>query len=119
MCASNGLRPMGSRTSRRDSVTTVADDAHEVLTSDETADSQAPVARGTRRFTAVVVGAIVAAAIPYLWVLWDLWTGKVDPFRINEPRTVPGSVEFDVQARALLHGHLSLPPNSIGLEAFI
>lgn len=100
-------------------MTTIADDTHRLLRTDESADPQAPVTRSVRRFTAVVVGAIAAAAIPYLWVLWDLWTGRVDPFRINEPRTVPGSVEFDVQARALLHGHLSLPNNSIGLEAFI
>jgi hypothetical protein len=100
-------------------VTTIADETHRVLAGDDSTDMQAPATRGPRRFTAVVVGAIVAAVIPYLWVLWDLWTGRVDPFRINEARTIPGSVEFDVQARALLHGHLSLPNGSIGFEAFI
>jgi hypothetical protein len=72
-----------------------------------------------RRFRLVSVSAIIAAAIPYLWVLWSLWTGTVNPFRVNEPTTAPGSVEYDAQARALMHGHLSLPPGSIGIEAFI
>lgn len=103
-------------------MTTVADDTYEVLTSDEGTDPQHPhpaVPRNLRRFRVVSLIAIIAASIPYLWVLWDLWTGTVNPLRINEPRTVPGSVEYDVQARALLHGHLSLPGNSIGNEAFI
>ena len=57
--------------------------------------------------------------MPYLWVLWDLWTGTVDPLRTSAPRTAAASVLYDVQARALLHGHLWLPSGSIGTEAFI
>jgi hypothetical protein len=67
----------------------------------------------------VAIGTVVVASLPYLWVLWDLWTGTVNPFRVNEQTTAPGSVEYDVQARALMHGHLSLPGQSIGPEAFI
>ncbi len=67
----------------------------------------------------VASSAVIVASIPYLWVLWDLWTGTVNPFRTNELTTAPGSVEYDVQARALMDGHLSLPAHSIGIEAFI
>jgi len=72
-----------------------------------------------RRFQLVAIGAVVMASLPYLWVLWDLWTGTLNPFRVNEQTTAPGAVEYDVQARALMHGHLSLPNHSIGPEAFI
>jgi hypothetical protein len=98
---------------------TVADDTQSLPSANERSDPQIRATGSVNRFRRVVMGAIVAAAIPYLWVLWDLWSGKVDLLRINESRTVPGSVEFDVQARALLHGHLSLPYGSIGIEAFI
>ncbi len=72
-----------------------------------------------RRFQLVAVVAVVGASVPYLWVLWDLWTGSIDPLRSDESKIAPGSVIYDVQARALIHGHLALPPNSIGDEAFI
>ncbi len=79
-----------------------------------------PIAsRNVRRFQVAALAAVLAASVPYLWVLWDLWTGSVDPLRINESKFAPGSVIYDVQARALLHGHLALPRNSIGVEAFI
>jgi hypothetical protein len=67
-----------------------------------------------RRFQLVAFVAIVLAAVPYGWVLLDLWSGGIAPFRTNGP----GSV-YDVQARAILHGHLWLPNGSIGLEAFV
>jgi hypothetical protein len=76
-------------------------------------------AQNHRRFRAVAVSTIVVASVPYLWVLWDLWTGTLDPLRADESRTAPGSVIYDVQARALLHGHFSLPPGSISIEAFV
>jgi hypothetical protein len=75
--------------------------------------------RNTRRFRWVSVVAIIVASVPYLWVLWDLWGGTLDPLRADESRTEPGSVIYDVQARALLHGHFSLPPGSISIEAFV
>ena len=79
-----------------------------------------PAATGNlRRFRRIALGAILAACVPYLWVLWVLWGNGVNPLRVWESRTVPGSVIYDVQARAMLHGHLSLPNSSIGDEAFI
>ncbi len=67
-----------------------------------------------RRFIGASVAAVLMVAIPYIWVSWDLWRGSIDPFR----RIASGSV-YDVQARAIMHGHLALPPGSIGLEAFL
>ena len=71
------------------------------------------------RYRRVALVAMVCAALPYLWVLWDLWGGTVNPLRAAEARIDPGSVIYDVQARALLHGHITLPSNSIGIEAFV
>jgi hypothetical protein len=68
-----------------------------------------------RRFRTTCVVAIIAAAIPYLWVLWDLWSGTVDPLRVNGTDHNP---IYDVQARAIMHGHLWLPGGSISAEAF-
>jgi hypothetical protein len=71
---------------------------------------------GVGRFRTVCGAAIAAAAIPYLWVLWDLWTGTINPLRENRLVDIP---IYDVQARAIMHGHLSLPNGSISYEAFI
>jgi len=67
---------------------------------------------GRRRFTVTVIVAMALTAIPYLWVLWNLWTG-VHPLRI-----VPPDNFYDLQARALFAGHLSLPHGALGIEAF-
>jgi len=100
----------------------IAEGQDEELATDVPTGSRSPpppTPRNARRFQAVALGAVAAACVPYLWVLWDLWTGTVDPLRINESKTAPGSVIYDVQAQALLHGHFSLPSGSIGIEAFI
>jgi hypothetical protein len=86
---------------------------------DEAAETDLHDRAPVRRFKWVAFVAIVAALVPYLWVLWDLWTGTLDPFRITGTKVDPGSVIFDQQARALMHGHLALPQHSIGDEAFI
>ena len=54
-------------------------------------------------------------ALPlYCWVLFSLWGGGIDLTRAESPSTI-----YSLQARALLHGHLSLRPGSIGIEGFI
>ncbi len=74
-----------------------------------------PPVRSRLRFTIAVSAGIVVAAVPYLWVLWDLWTGTVDTLR-----TAPVAGDFyDLQARSMMHGHLAVPTNSIGPEAFL
>jgi hypothetical protein len=47
-------------------------------------------------------------------VLWDLWSGSVNPLR-----AVPYDNFYDLQARALFHGHLYLPNGKMGIEAFV
>ncbi len=51
---------------------------------------------------------------PFLWVLWDLWSGSVNPLR-----SVPYDYFYDLQARAMFHGHLYLPNGKMGIEAFV
>ena len=69
---------------------------------------------GRRRFTIAVLIGIGVMAIPLLWVLWDLWSGSVYPLRGVSPDSF-----YDFQARAMFHGHLSLPPGKLGIEAFV
>jgi hypothetical protein len=58
---------------------------------------------------------MAVAAVPYLWVLWDLWTGS-----LGFLRSAPVASDFyDLQARSMMHGHLAVPTNSIGPEAFL
>ena len=79
-------------------------------------DVQAPQDRGSdrRRFTWAVLIGIGVITVPYLWTLWDLWSGSVDPLRSVAPDNF-----YDIQARALFHGHLYIPNGSIGVEAFV
>ncbi len=51
---------------------------------------------------------------PLLWVLWDLWSGSLNPLR-----SVPYDDFYDLQARAMFHGHLYLPNGRMGIEAFV
>lgn len=67
-----------------------------------------------RRFTIATVVGLAVAAVPFLWVLWDRWTGRLEPLR-----RVPQSNFFDLQARAMFDGHLYLQKGSLGLEAFV
>jgi hypothetical protein len=69
-----------------------------------------------RRFQVVCVAATALAAIPYLWVLWDMWSGTLHPLRLHGSDDNP---IYDVQARALMHGHLWIPNGSISTEAFV
>jgi hypothetical protein len=56
--------------------------------------------------------------VPYVWVLWDLFTSSINPLRADTSSLISSSA-YDFQARAILHGHLSLPTGSIGEEAFV
>lgn len=78
-------------------------------------DGEPPTRRSDRgRFTRVAVLAALVASIPYLLVLWD---AGVRPTRTALPdRTF--SNFYDIQARALMRGHLDVPPNSLAFEAF-
>lgn len=80
----------------------------------DTADDDAHVT-ARRRFTYAALVGIVVAAVPYLWLLWNDWTGSWDTLR-----SIPYFGDFyDEQAQAMLHGHLSVPAGTLGIEGFI
>jgi hypothetical protein len=84
------------------------------LESHEATSEPGRVDRDRRRFTAAVSIGFAAVTVPFLWILWDLWTGTLDPTRQVYPNNF-----YDLQARAMFHGHLFLPKGSIGIEAFV
>ena len=77
-------------------------------------DRLPPGDRDRRRFTLAVVIGFAVVTIPFVWILWDLWTGNLDPTRQYSPDNF-----YDLQARAMFHGHLYIPNGSIGIEAFL
>jgi hypothetical protein len=101
------------------------DGAATVLTDAETSSTEQPAEkRGDRarpvdnaprrRFTwAVVIGSAIAA-VPFAWVLWGPWESS-DPIR----KTAYEDNFYDLQARAMFHGHLWLAKGAIGIEAFV
>jgi hypothetical protein len=72
-----------------------------------------PAELSRRRFVkGVVIG--TAVMVPFLlYLLWDLWSGVPNPLR-----GVPYDNFYDLQARAMFHGHLNLPSGQMGIEAF-
>lgn len=68
-----------------------------------------------RRFTiAVLIGVAVSAPL-YLWVLWG---GHLDPLRSYFPNNAFANF-YEIQARALFHGHWYVPTGSLSIEAFV
>ena len=78
---------------------------------DDGAVSEAMVAR--RRFTKYAAWAVGLITIPYLWIAWFLWESP----NLLRQATYESNF-YDLQARAMLSGHLWLPKGSIGLEGF-
>jgi hypothetical protein len=69
---------------------------------------------GRRRFTWAALIAIGLTAVPFIWILWSDW-GPPSPTRY-----LPFEANyFDLQARAMFHGHLSLANGAIGIEGFV
>jgi hypothetical protein len=86
----------------------------EVRPDSEQALRPSPADLSRRRFTvATIVGTSVILPI-YLWALWDMWSGSLNPLR-----AVRYDNFYDLQARALFHGHLDLPNGYMGIEAFV
>ena len=73
-----------------------------------------PFDAGRRRFIYASLIAIALVAIPFIWILWSEW-GPPTLFR----QAVYEDNFFDLQARAMFHGHLSLPSGALGLEGFV
>lgn len=69
---------------------------------------------GRRRFTWASLVAIGVTSIPFLWILWSDW-GPFNPLR----KSVFEDNFYDLQARAMFHGHLSLANGAIGIEGFV
>ena len=64
-------------------------------------DGSAPGAPLSGRFQAVCLAASALAAVPYVWVLCDMWNGTLNPLRLHGTDDNP---IYDVQARALMQG---------------
>ncbi len=77
------------------------------------AATRTPAELSRRRFTIAVIIGMAAMAIPFLYLLWDLWSGSLNPLR-----GVPYDNFYDLQARAMFHGHLNIPGGDMGIEAF-
>lgn len=67
------------------------------------------VARLIKAVTAVVS----VLSVPFVWLGWWLW----GPFNFFRPGTQ--AYFYDLQARAILHGHLWVPTGSLNFEGFI
>lgn len=82
------------------------------MSTGEPADGDGRSPRRLRR--ACGIGA-VAGLIPYLSVLWDFgW----NPLRGATAGNLNGNF-YDLQARALFHGRLAVPTDSLGIEGFV
>lgn len=71
-----------------------------------------------RRFTTAVILGIAVAVVPYLWVLLDLWSNSPNLLRTAESSGYASNF-YDLQARAMFHGHLYVANGALGAEAFV
>lgn len=86
----------------------------EVILSPERSRPRSPAGLSRRRFVIAVLAGSVLVLPALLWVMWDLWSGSLNPLR-----SVPSDDFYDLQARAMFHGHLNVPTGSLGIEGFI
>ena len=77
-------------------------------------EDTAPRDLSLRRFVVAIAVGMGTVAVPYLFVLWDLWTGAIDPLRSVGPADF-----YELQARAIAGGHLYVPKGKLGVEAFL
>jgi hypothetical protein len=75
---------------------------------------RSPADPNRRRFTVAVIAGTAIVLPVFLWLMWDLWSGSVNPLR-----GVPYDYFYDLQARGMFHGHLYLPNGKMGIEAFV
>ena len=87
--------------------------AQDVRTTDA-ATEQVLLDAGRRRFTWASLIAITLTAVPFIWILWSLW-GPANPLR----NTAFEDNFYELQARAMFHGHLHLANGAIGIEGFV
>ncbi len=60
------------------------------------------------------VTAFAVVTVPYVWLLWSLW----GPVNLLRPSDYENNF-YDLQTRAMFHGHLWLANGSLGIEGFI
>jgi hypothetical protein len=65
-----------------------------------------------------VLAGLAVVGAPYLWVLTDLWNSSPSLLRTASPDGFASNF-YDLQARAMLHGHLYITNGALGDEAFI
>ena len=75
------------------------------------------MARNRRRFTSWASAAVLASGVPYLWVLFTLWNDSPNVLRTAYPNGYGGNF-YDLQARAIMSGHLYVPNGSLAIEAW-
>ena len=75
---------------------------------------QSELDAGRRRFTWAALIAIALTAVPFVWILWSDW-GPANPLRLS----VYENNFYDLQARAMFHGRLSLANGALGIEGFV
>ncbi len=80
----------------------------------ESLEESQDLSKNRRRFTKAAVVGVAVVVGPFLYSLFDLWTGSFNIFRSVSPAGI-----YDLQAEAMLHGHLSVPNGSIGVEGFL
>jgi hypothetical protein len=78
------------------------------------AKSQSELDAGRRRFTWAALIATALTAVPFVGILWWDW-GSFQPLRLSAYE----DNFYDLQARAMFHGHLSLANGAIGTEGFV
>ena len=67
-----------------------------------------------RRFTIACLAGAAIAAVPFLWILWGTWQAPDFLRKLTYQANF-----YDIQTRAMLHGGLAIPKDSIGVEAFL
>jgi hypothetical protein len=78
------------------------------------AEPPSSIEAGRRRFAWASVVAVAGTAVPLVWIFWNLeQTADADSGPIHENNF------YELQARAMFHGHLWLANGSLGIEAFI
>ena len=60
------------------------------------------------RYRVAVLIGLAVAAVPYLWVLWDLWNNSPSLLRTAYSSGLESDF-YDLQARAIFQGHLYVP----------
>jgi hypothetical protein len=86
---------------------------HQPPPGDPTERSEA-AATGLRRFVWASVVATGLSAVPLIWIFWNLpQTAQAASGPIHENNY------YEMQARAMFHGHLWIPNGALGIEGFI